>query len=67
MTLGPDEFAGANASNSTGIQMKVPGNGLVGFGTGANTCEMLYLSAGIMLLRDIGSDGNAWDQILKAN
>ena len=67
LTLGTDEFAGSNGSNSTGIQMTVPGKGLVGFGTGATTYEILYLSAGIMVLRDIGSDGNAWYQILKAN
>jgi len=67
LTLGTDEFAGANSSNSTGIQITVPGNGLVGFGTGATTYEVLYLSGGVMVLRDIGSDGNAWYQILKAN
>jgi len=67
LTLGTDEFAGANSSNSTGIQITVPGNGLVGFGTGATTYEVLYLSGGVMVLRDIGADGNAWYQILKAN
>ena len=67
LTLGTDEFAGANSSNSTGIQITVPGNGLVGFGTGATTYEVLYLSGGVMVLRNIGSDGNAWYQILKAN
>ena len=67
LILGTDEFAGANSSNSTGIQITVPGNGLVGFGTGATTYEVLYLSGGVMVLRDIGSDGNAWYQILKAN
>ena len=67
LTLGTDDFAGANSSNSTGIQITVPGNGLVGFGTGATTYEILYLSSRVMVLRNIGSDGNAWYQILKAN
>lgn len=67
LTLGTDAFAGANSSNSTGIQITVPGNGLVGFGTGATTYEVLYLSSSVMVLRNIGSDGNAWYQILKAN
>jgi len=56
---------GSNASNSTGIQFTVPGNGIVDFGTGANTYEILSLSGGVMTLRNIGADGNAWYQILK--
>lgn len=67
LTFGSDAFAGSNSSNSTGIQITVPGNGLINFGTGANTYEVLYLSSSVIVLRDIGSDGNAWYQILKAN
>ena len=56
---------GSNSSNSTGVQFTVPGNGIVDFGTGANTYEILSLSGGMMTLRNIGADGNAWYQILK--
>src|ERR1700754_3577646 len=56
---------GSNSSNSTGIQFTVPGNGIIDFGTGANTYEILSLSGGVMTLRNIGADGNAWYQILK--
>ncbi|EHQ27555.1 hypothetical protein [Mucilaginibacter paludis] len=66
-TLG---FSGANSgsstSNSTGVQFNVPGNGLVNFGTGGSTYEIISLSTTVMVLRNIGSDGNAWYQILKA-
>jgi len=56
---------GSNASNSTGIQFTVPGNGIVDFGTGGATYEIISLANGMMTLRNIGSDGNAWYQILK--
>ena len=67
VTFGSDQFAGSNASNSTGIQITIPGNGLINFGTGATTYEVLYLSPTVLWLRDIGIDGNAWYQILRAN
>jgi hypothetical protein len=57
---------GSNASNSTGVQFNVPGNGLVNFGTGGSTYEIISLSATVMVLRSIGIDGNAWYQILRA-
>ncbi len=58
--------SGSNNSNSTGIQFTVPGNGIINFGTGGSTYEILYLSTGVIVLRNIGIDGNAWYQILKA-
>lgn len=58
--------SGSTANNSTGIQFTVPGDGLVGFGTGSTTYEILQLSPTVMVLRDIGIDGNAWYQILRA-
>ncbi len=58
---------GSNASNSTGIIFTVPGNGIVNFGTGGSTYEILSLSGGVMMLRNVGIDGNAWYQILKMN
>lgn len=57
--------SGSSASNSTGIQFSVPGNGIVDFGTGGSTYEILSLGSGVMSIRNIGIDGNAWYQILK--
>jgi hypothetical protein len=57
---------GSSSSNSTGIVFSVPGDGLVNFGTGATTYEILSLTSTQMVLRDIGIDGNAWYQILKS-
>ena len=58
---------GSNSSNSTGVVFNVPGTGLVNFGTGGVTYEILSLTSKVMVLRNIGIDGNAWYQILKAN
>jgi hypothetical protein len=58
--------SGSNASNSTGVQFTVPGNGIVDFGTGGSTYEILSITPGIISLRNVGIDGNAWYQILKA-
>ncbi len=59
--------SGSDATNSTGIQFSVPGNGLIGFGTGGSTYEVLSLTSTVMVLRNIGIDGNAWYQILRAH
>jgi hypothetical protein len=61
-----DATSNSTTSNSTRIQFMVPGNGLVNFGTGGNTYEILTISATNMTLRNIGIDGNAWYQKLKA-
>ncbi|MFC4232172.1 PKD domain-containing protein [Parasediminibacterium paludis] len=58
--------SGSNTSNSTGIQFSVPGNGILNFGTGGTTYEILYLSSSVLMLRNVGIDGNAWYQIFKA-
>ncbi|MEJ8842827.1 PKD domain-containing protein [Lacibacter sp. H375] len=50
---------------STRIQFDVPGNGLIIFGTGGRTYEILSLTATTMHIRNIGIDGNAWYQKLK--
>jgi len=55
----------STSANSTRIQFEVPGNGIVNFGTGGNTYEILSLSATNIHLRNIGADGNAWYQKLK--
>lgn len=52
-------------SNSTRIQFVVPGKGIVNFGTGGNSYEILSISATTVHLRNIGIDGNSWYQILK--
>lgn len=64
----PVSFSGANTGGGTspGFQFKVPGNGLIGFGTGGTTYQVTFLTNHTMILRNIGSDGNAWYQILKA-
>jgi hypothetical protein len=58
--------SGSTADVSTRIQFVVPGNGIVNFGTGGNTYEILSISATNINLRNIGIDGNAWYQKLKA-
>ena len=60
-----DATSGSTASNSTRIQFMVPGNGLIAFGTGGNTYEILELTATSMTLRSIGTDGLAWYQKFK--
>ena len=67
VTFGTDAFAGSNSSNSTGVQMTIPGNGIINFGTGAKTYEVLFLSPKVMTLRAIGVDGLAWYTVLKSN
>jgi hypothetical protein len=58
--------SGSSASNSTGIEFSVPGNGIVDFGTGAVSYEILSVTSTTIQLRDVGIDGNAWYQILQA-
>jgi hypothetical protein len=48
------------------IMAIVPGNGIICFGTGGTTYEILSLTSNVMWLRNIGSDGNAWYQIFRA-
>ncbi len=56
----------STTSNSTRIQFVVPGNGIINFGTGGTTYEILSISSSSLHIRNIGADGNAWYQILKA-
>ena len=55
----------STAANSTRIQFIVPGNGIINFATGATVYEILSINDSNVQLRNIGSDGNAWYQILK--
>lgn len=61
-----DATSASTAAISTRIQFMVPGNGIVNFGTGNNTYEILSVSNTQIHLRNIGSDGNSWYQKLKA-
>lgn len=57
--------SGSTSANSTMIQFDVPGNGIINFGTGGTTYEILSITATQMHLRNIGIDGNSWYQKLK--
>jgi len=57
--------SGSTTANSTRIQFMVPGNGLINFGTGGNTYEILAITATTITLRNIGIDGLAWYQKFK--
>lgn len=58
--------SGSTPAVSTQIQFVVPGNGIINFGTGGTTYEILSISATNINLRNIGIDGNSWYQKLKA-
>ena len=60
-----DATTASTPANSTRIQFTVPGNGIINFGTGGTTYEILSISPTNMHLRNIGADGNSWYQKLK--
>jgi hypothetical protein len=60
-----DATSASTSANSTRIQFTVPGNGIINFGTGGTTYEILSISATNIHLRNIGIDGNSWYQKLK--
>jgi hypothetical protein len=60
-----DATSGSTGAVSTRIQFVVPGNGIINFGTGGTTYEILSVSATSLHLRNIGADGNSWYQKLK--
>ncbi len=60
-----DATTSSTSSNSTRIQFDVPGNGIINFGTGGISYEILSITATSINLRNIGADGNAWYQKLK--
>lgn len=55
----------STTANSTRVQFTVPGNGIINFGTGGITYEILSVTNNSIHLRNIGTDGNAWYQKLK--
>ncbi len=59
-----DATSGSTAAQSTRIQFSVPGNGIVNFGTGGTTYEILSITDTQIHLRNIGIDGNSWYQKL---
>lgn len=60
-----DATSGSTSANSTRIQFTVPGNGLIAFGTGGTTYELMELTATNITVRSIGIDGLAWYQKFK--
>ncbi len=71
-TMGTNKLTFMNATSastaniSTRFQFVVPGNGIINFASGGNTYEILSITDASIHLRNIGSDGNAWYQILKS-
>ncbi len=59
-----DATSASTPAQSTRIQFTVPGNGIINFGTGGTTYEILSISATQVHLRNIGADGNSWYQKL---
>ncbi|MES2777241.1 MAG: PKD domain-containing protein [Bacteroidota bacterium] len=59
-----DATTASTSANSTRIQFTVPGNGIINFGTGGVTYEILAITPTTVSLRNIGSDGNSWYQKL---
>lgn len=57
--------SGSTPAVSTGVQFDVPGNGIINFGTGGTTYEILSITPTQIHLRNIGIDGNSWYQKLK--
>ncbi len=60
-----DATSASTPDISTRIQFTVPGNGIINFGTGGNTYEILSISATTVHLRNINIIGDAWYQKLK--
>jgi hypothetical protein len=56
--------SGSTPAVSTGVQFSVPGNGIINFGTGGTTYEILKYTGNTIFLRNVGTDGNAWYQKL---
>lgn len=59
-----DATSNSTPAQSTRIQFTVPGNGIINFGTGGTTYEILSITDTQMHLRNIGVDGNSWYQKL---
>ena len=60
-----DATSASTPAVSTRIQFVVPGNGIINFGTGGVSYEILSVTATNLYVRNIGIDGNAWYQKFK--
>jgi hypothetical protein len=64
------QFSESSSSSTSAvsrrIDFQVPGNGIVNFGTGGKSYEILSITSTQLHIRNIGADGNAWYQKLKA-
>lgn len=60
-----DATSASTPAQSTRIQFVVPGNGIVNFGTGGTTYEIISFTPTQIFLRSMGADGNSWYQKLK--
>ena len=61
-----DATSSSTSADSTRGQFSVPGNGIINFGTGGTTYEILSFTPTTLHLRSIGADGNSWYQKLMA-
>jgi hypothetical protein len=59
-----DATSTSTPAQSSRIQFTVPGNGIINFGTGGTTYEIISYTTNKLFLRNIGADGNAWYQRL---
>jgi hypothetical protein len=60
-----DATSNTTTANSTRIKFTVPGHGLLSWGVGTNTYEIMEITATTLFVRSIGADGNAWYQKFK--
>jgi hypothetical protein len=60
-----DATSNTSSANSTRIKFTVPGHGLLSWGVGTSTYEILEISSTKLSVRSIGADGNAWYQKFK--
>lgn len=60
-----DATSNTTTANSTRIKFTVPGHGLLSWGVGTSTYEIMEITATTLFVRSIGADGNAWYQKFK--
>jgi hypothetical protein len=60
-----DATSNTTSANSTRIKFTVPGHGLLSWGVGTSTYEIMEITATTLSVRSIGADGYAWYQKFK--
>ena len=60
-----DATSNTTSDISTRIQFTVPGHGLLSWGVGTSTYEIMEITDTTLSVRSIGVDGNAWYQKFK--